>query len=636
MAKGWWYDRYNYDRGDYSYSKGSGARGWMSKLGSWWDEPSYGSKGSTAESAFQELLDQLQNSANLLGSDSDGGRVRVAWSDGNSVNMAGEDRTIYLSPNGVLDSSNEVSDEKLDGMTGKVYLASMLRETVHPVSFQKAMMFRKSKCVGGKAVKLWEAVETGIARSRLLEDWAGFGPYVVQEAMQSSATKDEVQTFLDLSAMSPTVDAAITAVAWNLLNPSDNVVPPGVYDECMKAAAEILAEEVESDRRFDLCVKVAKMIEQLLPPPTGGGGGDSKGEGDESEGGESKGEGPSDGGKKSKKSKKKEEGGSPKVCDGSMLGETVKNEVDSSLSNQEAGDDSDAEGSKIDVKVEGQEEMNQDGKDFSFVVEETSDWHEEQYRRIVGEYASAIRAVKSSLMFRNTDTRMVSYGHRRGDIDENSLYKVRMGDERVMCVQDAASEKKIAVCVLVDESGSMGGGNDDMARDVAIVMAEGLRGVSGITVNIYGHSAETEGANGFCRGVVVYEYLSPRNRNPASCMNIEGRVENHDGFAIQHVANQFLRDNADADRKIMFVISDGEPCGSRYGGRPAENHVRKVCESCDKRGLEVYGIGVMDAFDEKTAKRLYGEGRCVVLSDVKSSLGVMTRFLRQIASKMTR
>lgn len=618
MASSWWYDRYSYDRVDYSYSKGSGTRGWMSKLGSWWDEPSYKSKDSDANSAYKDLLSQLQNSANLLGSDATGGKVRVAWSDGNSVNMAGEDRTIYLSPDGLLDSSNEVSEEKLDGMTGKVYLASMLRETVDPKSYMKANSYRKTKCSGNKAVRLWEAVETGIARSRLLEDWSGFGPYVVQEAIQSSATKKQVQGFVDLSVISPSVDAAITAVAWNLLNPNDTITVPEVYDECMKVASDALADEVDASQRFDLCHRITQKIAEILKektPPTS-----------ECEGGS----------KKKGKGKDGDGKAPPKVCDGSMLGGKVENKVDENLSEQEAGDESDSDGSKIDVSVSNSE-MNQSGKEFLFVIQKADSDDERCYREIVNQYAGAIRAVRSSLMFRNTEDRMVSYGHRRGDIDDGSLYKVRMGDDRVMSVKDTPSEKKIAVCILVDESGSMCGGNDDMARDVAIIMAEGLRGVSGITANIYGHSAETYGENReYCSGVVVYEYLSPRNSNPASCMNIQGRVENHDGFAIQHTANRFLRDHADADRKIMFVISDGEPCGSCYGGRAAEDHVRKVCEACGDRGLEVYGIGVADAFDDKTAERLYGKDRCVVLEDVQSSLGVMARFLRQIAAKMAR
>ena len=257
--------------------------------------------------------------------------------------------------------------------------------------------------------------------------------------------------------------------------------------------------------------------------------------------------------------------------------------------------------------------------------------YETEYRKVLSEHRGEIRTIRSSLQFRNNINNMVSYGHRSGDIDDNSLFKIRMNDDRVMTKTDTVSSKKIAICLLVDESGSMGAGNRVAdARNTAIILGESLRGMDGIALSIYGHSAEEGYPH---NNLTLREYYSPRQNNMAACMEMDARCQNHDSYAILHTANIFDRDYHDYDRKIVFVISDGEPAGGGYGGRPAMAHMLAVSQACEKRGIEVYGVGIDNAYSTTAGKLMYGEGRFVVLDDVKSSLGVMTRFIRQIAMK---
>jgi nitric oxide reductase activation protein len=116
-------------------------------------------------------------------------------------------------------------------------------------------------------------------------------------------------------------------------------------------------------------------------------------------------------------------------------------------------------------------------------------------------------------------------------------------------------------------------------------------------------------------------------------MEIDARCQNHDSYAILHTANIFNRDYLDYDRKILFVISDGEPAGSGYGGLPARKHMLNVSQACSKKGIEVYGVGIDNAFTNAAGAAMYGDNKFVVLSDVRSSLGIMSRFIRQIAMK---
>lgn len=631
----------DYDHRDYSYDSKSGSRGWRSKFFSRWEQEEV----TDDKSVLQDLLNQLQNSANIIGGDDN--RVSVRWSNGSDVNrIEGESsRTIFLSPDELVSSdSRKVSDDVLDAMTGKVYLASTLRETVDPEAYLLAQAWRShgKDPVSKNSVSLWESLETSIARSKILEDWAGFAPYIAEDARKSAATKKQVQGFIDESVMAPNIDAVTTALSWNILNPNDHVEIPNCYEECIKIADEVMANDFAANERFDVCNSLVSRMNEVLKQENDGEGNDQdesesrsgEDDSDKSKGGKD-GKDDSDKGKdrKGKDGKGKDgKGDTPKVCDGSLLGDKVENKTDKTLSEQEASDPSKSDEEKGEIRVSAPSGMDDMGKNVR-VVKESGKGMASPYSEIVSQHKKEIASIRSSLMFRKTQATMVSYGHRSGDIDENSLFKVRMDDDRVMTRTDSIDSKRIAICLLVDESGSMncseyGKTYYEQARNVAIVLAEGLKGMDGIDVCIYGHTAE----DGF-RGVTLREYYSPRQRNLPSLMKICGRNENHDSWAILHTANIFNRDYGDADRKIVFVISDGEPAGSRYGGHLARKHMLDVNNSCLKKGVEVYGVGIAEAFSKETGDEMYGEGRCVILRDVKSSLGIIGRFIRQIANK---
>ena len=639
----WWWEDYDYDHRDYSYSKGSGSRSWMSKIGydsDWWKPK------KDKNEVYQDLLNQLQNSANLIG-DEDRGSVSVQWSNGQDVNnISSKENVVYLSPDNLLTTNgkgSEISEEVLDAMTGKVYLASTLRETVSPESFVESNVARRiasnesfskeERSVASGALAVWEAMETSIARKKIMEDWVGFGPYIASDAERSTASKQEIQDHIDASVVKPNPAAASLAIAWNLLNANDPVTIPDVYNDCVDSAVEILENEIEPENRFGTCKEISVRIHKILKSKEeeSGGEGDEEQEGDEGDSGD-QGEGDVDG---DSEGDSPSNDGTPKVCDGALLGDKVDNKTDAQLSEQEAGDSADEEAGEISAKAP--DRLCDAGKDLKLIKVEPTSGDRLDYKDVVLKNRAEIRSVQSSLQFRSNLAKLQSYGHRSGDIDENSLYKVGMNDDRVMMKTDVVSSKKIAICVLVDESGSMAAGASgipryESAREVAVVLAESLKSIDGIEVSIYGHSAEEYGRV-YHNGVVIREYLSPRQRDASSLMQITARDQNHDSYAILHAANMFNKDYYDYDRKIMFVVSDGEPAGTSYGGKAARDHVLQVCKSCDKSRLEVYGIGVDNAFSTATGESMYGADRFVILNDVKSSLGIMTRFIRQIAMK---
>jgi hypothetical protein len=634
----WWFDRYDYDYRDFSYSRETGSRGWISKLGGYgiYDDYShsglYGFFKDNPKQVFQNLLNQLQNSANIIGNVNEG-VITVKWSDGTNENSK-SNAVIYLSPDSLLNDNREIEEETVDAMTGKIYLASTMRDTVDQDSYFAAQIARaksEKSSIHRNAVKIWEAIETSIARHKVIEDWVGFSPYICKDSERSSDSKDKVQEFVNASSEVPNIDAAVLAISWNLLNSSDRIRIPDCYKACIDAAADALGKEINPNDRFRVSFSLASKIASLLPnsPPD-----------------------PEDESSKSvdhksvidrkeedrcdcvdcRKKREKEKDASlgkerseyvPKVLDSSLLGDRVENKTDESLSAQYAQGDDKNDSKKKKVDIHPEDIMENVEHNFKIAPKGSKSL----FNSVLSKHSYAIRSIRNSLSFRNNSMRMPSYGHRSGEIDENALFKINMNDDRIMLRSDVTSEKNIAICLLVDESGSMQGERVCNARNVAITLASALSGVNGIVTSVYGHTAEED-----VTGCTIREYFTPRNPDLSSCTTMEGRQENHDGFAIQETANLFYYDYGNFDRKIMFVISDGQPAGSRYGGSAARDHMKRVSDACrSKLGIEVYGIGIDNGYDERDGKQMYGEGNFVILDDVSSSLPIMSRFIRQVA-----
>lgn len=638
----WWWDRYKFDHRTVSYDSKQGSASWRSRLGMMDDDSwDFGvgvdlGRSGGSDRMYSRALNQLQGSANIIGGTDN--RISVRWSDGESCNGP-TDRHVHLSPDGLLDENKRIKDEAIDALTGKVYMAATLRDTMSPVSYSQAGELRGMAAdsdVVDCAVRIWEALETSIARHSILENWGGFAPYIAKDEEITIAPKDEVQAYLDDSVSKPSATAASIAVAWNLLHPHDRLKVPDAYDPVLDLVAKALAEEIPADERFsrskDLATKIIELlrVEDEPPPPDEQPEGDDDDENDDGEG---------DGGQGDEDDKESKSSGSgrsgvPRVTDSTQFGGTVDNDTDSKLSGQmpDKGDPG-STGKTVSIDYEGDVD---DSTTFVNMSEFVDHQNEHVYQLLLTRHGSAIRAIRDALAFHHTSMRHPTFGHRSGDIDESNLYRLSMGDDHIMLQNEIEHGRSISICLLVDESGSMMNDNrSGDARDVALILSEGLSRIAGLTVDVYGHSAEEWGYGH--NGTIIREYRTPRNPKISSLTDVQARSENHDGYAIQHVANRFARDRVHADKRLMFVISDGEPLGSGYHGERAIRHVASVCHSVrHKLDVQVYGIGVADAYSQSRGRSMYGEGNFVVLKDVTSAAPIIARFVRQVASAMKR
>lgn len=189
-------------------------------------------------------------------------------------------------------------------------------------------------------------------------------------------------------------------------------------------------------------------------------------------------------------------------------------------------------------------------------------------------------------------------GCRSGILDTTKLAEAYQGVPQVYLRQGHVRTNKSTICVLIDESGSMGGKKEILARQAAILLNETFGKSLGVNLYIYGHTADI-GSIGYINLSVYREgsHYNPKFSLSKSC----AKYQNRDGDAILEVAKRvrkFTKENC-----IMFVISDGSPCANGYGGIPAIKDTAAKVKEAEKLGFGIIQIsidavyGVKDMFD---------------------------------------
>lgn len=189
-------------------------------------------------------------------------------------------------------------------------------------------------------------------------------------------------------------------------------------------------------------------------------------------------------------------------------------------------------------------------------------------------------------------------GCRSGILDTTKLAEAYQGVPQVYLRQGHVRTNKSTICVLIDESGSMGGKKEILARQAVILLNETFGKSLGVDLYIYGHTADI-GSVGY---INLSVYREGNHYNPKfSLSKSYAKSQNRDGDAILEVAKRvrkFTKEDC-----IMFVISDGSPCANGYGGISAIKDTAAKVKEAEKLGFGIIQIsidavyGVEDMFD---------------------------------------
>ena len=164
-------------------------------------------------------------------------------------------------------------------------------------------------------------------------------------------------------------------------------------------------------------------------------------------------------------------------------------------------------------------------------------------------------------------------GAKQGHLDPNKIAEAVQGIETVYEQIGTVTTNKVSVGILIDESGSMGTTYMETAIKAALMLHHAIGKQDNINLFIYGHHS-----NG--QNCVVTRYIEPGFGRVSNLGASVSCGANYDGDAIAKCSLR-MREKT-KDPILFFVISDGAPSASNYGGSKAISHVKKVVDFMER------------------------------------------------------
>lgn len=678
----WWSTFHGNSKKKASYTPVKSTSAYLRSSSSTWWSGGFSNSRSDRDDLL-EVLKEVNKTINLTQNSSDGkneSSLNVRYSNGH----VGNDLTsniLYVSPNIIRDSSGSVlskdSDDYyngLDALNGQAMLCSFMKKSVSPVANQQ---YKSSNNWAVRNIYMTDLQTT--AGNEICHDWPGFRSYIEQQQKVFQISKDEVlSSFQDPNQ---NIDNFINLLCYNRLS-TDRINYREIFDDNIAGRLEsadsylnsVLDTPWHNDGRFDRACEVFSTIQQMLsldepppPPPSdsqdqddnpstqdqsnedcnGGGSNQDKPDdkGDDNKDGNGEGEGESD---------SEGENNNPQSGSGKMKVDNIDTDSKSGSDRRFTGDNSyngqkveneDSEGSDIDPneKIKDRSSNNADSLQniqdrqlenvrYRKIIPALNDEERAEYNKFVTKSRRIISAIKDCFQFHNTDVGMYSYGLSAGGIDENSMYKVYMGEhERLYERKDILARKKWLVSILIDQSGSMCdpcrtadgsySSQQEQASQLAIVFAEALKSLHDLDYSIYGFSTDSN-------EIDTFVYKDKEVNKLESLIAAQSHSGTGMGFHIAHVGDKMISQYGNYENKILFVVTDGVPNCTPTPTMDGYEHTRYCCDILRKRGIQVFGIGIANAFGDSIGNRLFGEGQFCVINDVAGTLKILVNKVR--------
>ena len=241
----------------------------------------------------------------------------------------------------------------------------------------------------------------------------------------------------------------------------------------------------------------------------------------------------------------------------------------------------------------------------------------------VQEYADVtVRQLKKIL--KDQDKSMYSSGYRMGRLDHKAVAKSEFyQDGKIFRRRNEKSVTDVCFSLLIDESGSMCCyGKTEKARLTAILL-EAVLSELNVPFMITGH---TQLGRDDVTMDIYKDFESVDGDDKYRLAGITASGNNIDGMAIAYNCEKLLQRHE--KKKILIVISDGEPAG--YGISPNDNMSLAInmVQKYRKKGIEVFGA-VIDGDKDQIAK-IYSDRTmdCTDLESLSPELcGLVKRFI---------
>jgi nitric oxide reductase activation protein len=258
----------------------------------------------------------------------------------------------------------------------------------------------------------------------------------------------------------------------------------------------------------------------------------------------------------------------------------------------------------------------------------------EVYNELAKMVSKYVPSIKKVLKGHDKNYDFTIHGCRHGLLDTTKLAEAYQGVQQVYLRQGHVRTNKTTLCVLIDESGSMGSNSYPcdcafVARLAAVLINESLKNLPGVDLYVYGHTADIREI-GETQMLVYRE--GNKYKDDSSFVNIHGRFQNRDGTAIYEAAKR-VRKQTDS-HAIMLILSDGEPYAlNGYYGDTAISDVKKNVELVEKMDFEVIQVSIQQI---DSAKEMFKNVVCLYndLANLPKELSLLVRKLI-VADKKT-
>jgi cobalamin biosynthesis protein CobT len=234
----------------------------------------------------------------------------------------------------------------------------------------------------------------------------------------------------------------------------------------------------------------------------------------------------------------------------------------------------------------------------------------DQFKHIQGQMVGQINVIRRKLERKLASKVQRGWhgGQTKGRLDSRRLVGAYTGSESVYKSRDIGDDLDVAVMIAVDHSGSMDGDRIVMAQKAVIALAEALEPTQ-VKLSVKGFKTKhvpsvwkkswdpTKYSS--ISPVLVLEYKKfeqPLHRCREviggmleSWSNVGG-IHNVDGVSVQMIGEELMK--RPEKRKVLMVLSDGLPEDDEMDRMSLNNHLKKVVEDLEARGVEVFGVGI--------------------------------------------
>lgn len=212
-----------------------------------------------------------------------------------------------------------------------------------------------------------------------------------------------------------------------------------------------------------------------------------------------------------------------------------------------------------------------------------------EYNTLKERVSPYIPVIRNMVRNVNKNFEFLVHGQRNGKLDTTKLAEAYQGVPQVYLRQGITTTTGMTVCILIDESGSMHGNREILARDAAILLNEAFGGMKGIDLYIYGHTADlTYGSS-----TDINIYREPGMTGPVLGLGLtesQALYENRDGHAIKAIADRIR--NFTKQPVLMFILSDGNPSACNYRGEGAVHHTAQKVKEVEKMGFNIIQVNI--------------------------------------------